>query len=442
MAASNAFSGTTDLAYLFMNGNMLTDFPVLSYLPGLSILEIANNKLDLVNQANLLGTDMTVLDVKENNFTSGCPNLTLISQMLEEVIISVLPCTWFQMLGGSESLRNITIGQSNNTLDLSDLTASAPNMTWLSVIDNNLDTIPANLPPTLQYLILNENNLVNLTADMFVNTLTLFELHLYDNEIFELPEDLFTYMSESIEFINIAENNLVCIPTFSPWPTGLRHLHLKRNDIINCDMDNQTNLYNVTIVCLQYNRLSRIPDVEAPNVVILELYGNRINILTDDVFIKWPKLEELNVGSNNLHTVSPDAFAGLVNMKTIKLPYNDLPCVPDVTPVFVSLTELNMIGNEIHLCENVSRVDTATFPVLQDISLSSNELLYIPPIVFNSPNLTELSLQYNKLEYLPDLRLTNPMLESVDIYSNPIVCNCSVVWIKAVHIIIDNLLSY
>jgi len=128
---------------------------------------------------------------------------------------------------------------------------------------------------------------------------------------------------------------------------------------------------------------------------------NKIKSISEKAFNQLNKLEELDLGGNQLTVLNPEAFAGLNNLKKLNLPGNQLEDISGAFNQLVKLEELNLTGNLLN------SLDPKTFTGLANLKklhLYSSKITKIAPGTFaNLTNLTHLNLGEN-----PELELTEP----------------------------------
>lgn len=112
---------------------------------------------------------------------------------------------------------------------------------------------------------------------------------------------------------------------------------------------------------------------EANNTIYtLNLEGNLLTTLPDNVFNHLKNLSTLNLSSNSLTSVTAATLSGLTALKELNLSYNKLSQVPEVN--LTSLEKLDVRGNKIEKVCNTTLTLKQLWPQLKLLDLRSNPL--------------------------------------------------------------------
>nr|XP_014351557.1 PREDICTED: relaxin receptor 2 [Latimeria chalumnae] len=210
------------------------------------------------------------------------------------------------------------------------------------------------------------------------------------------------------------------------------HLYPKSCDCIETELE-----------CVDTN-LNTVPQVSS-NVTLLSLKHNRIQNLTNEVFLKYTELQKLFLQNNCIKTVSRTAFLGLHKLLRLYLSQNCITVLKagvfqdlhelqwlilDDNPIkkisqqlftgLKSLFFLSMVNNSLeHLPKK--RI-CAEMPVLSWIDFEGNHIKSLSSSTFVGCNeLTVLSLRGNQICFLPDRTFTSvKYLVELDLSSNNI----------------------
>uniref|UniRef100_A0A452UQJ2 Relaxin family peptide receptor 1 n=1 Tax=Ursus maritimus TaxID=29073 RepID=A0A452UQJ2_URSMA len=180
---------------------------------------------------------------------------------------------------------------------------------------------------------------------------------------------------------------------------------------VDCD---ETNLRavpsvssNVTIMCLQNNRIRSIPIYAfrgLHSLTKLYLSHNRITFLKPGVFEDLHRLEWLIIEDNHLSRISPLTFYGLNSLILLALMNNVLTHLPD-KPLCQHMPRLHWLdfeGNHIHNLRNftfISCSNLTVFHLCEHKDLGSNKIENLPPQVFKDlKELSQLNLSYNPIQ--------------------------------------------
>ena len=163
-------------------------------------------------------------------------------------------------------------------------------------------------------------------------------------------------------------------------------------------------LVNLLRLDLEGNHLSALPEDVFDGLGSLEsldLRGNQIGTLPDNVFDGLGNLKSLDLGRNQIGALPEDVFDGLGNLKSLDLGRNQIGALPeDVFDGLGNLESLNLFGNRINaLPEDVfDGLGSLTY-----LRLSFNQLSALPDDVFDDlGNLVYLDMQKNQIGTLPE----------------------------------------
>ncbi|XP_013788059.1 chaoptin-like [Limulus polyphemus] len=159
-----------------------------------------------------------------------------------------------------------------------------------------------------------------------------------------------------------------------------------------------------------------------PQLRVLDLSANHLRDLNSDIFRGLDKLEELNLGQNELFTIPASSLQGLLALKTIFLQENGIKQLPQRSfPNLPTMKLLNLTGNDISYIQDGAFV---TLSGLETLLLSSNRLDSLPSEAFvrlDKLHTLDLSDNYFTLVPLRSLmklvRLKKLILHSNNIHS-------------------------
>ncbi|KAM7301267.1 leucine-rich repeat-containing protein 4C [Ixodes scapularis] len=342
-----------------------------------------------------------------------------------------------------------------------------------------LDVIPITLNPEIRELHLTRNNIKNILSafsvyqqleslDVSYNQLRtlgrgnfplaeLKVLLLDNNAVVEVEADTFKGLRGLLE-LQMRRNGLADVPSRAFHDMrSLERLDLSQNQISRVDPDAFVGLHRLKSLVLRENRLSHIPTPafhHIPHLLALDVAQNPIPTVVENAFSHLVRLRELVMERCNTAILEPGCFSSLVSLSSLRLQDNALAIFPaealsDLHRLeelhigrngFRSLTEEHLRALEnlkrLHIirAESLEIVDELAFSQstqLEQIVLEDNKrLTFLAPGTFsNLRQLTRVSLRGNGIEsFHPDLLPWN-QLASFDIRDNPLVCNCSVIWL-------------
>jgi Leucine-rich repeat (LRR) protein len=468
----------TNMATLYLGGNLISDISVLTNLTRLTNLFLSHNLLqDLSPLATL--TNLALLDARYNptisNFASvaGPPNLAeayfggcsfnnfgflpTLPQLgflsfesnpvtnlaplaalpnLKGLDLSYNPRINLQQLASLPGLTSLYLSGSGMTnlsyvqnlqqltnfsfranaiSDISPLTALS-NLRALNGADNPdiLDFSALSSLTNLESLSLSGNLITNLAPLQSVSRLTVLNV---DNGLLSSLSPIAGLTN--LNFLSVQKNLLTNSAGLSNL-TNLLSLNLDRNVIINPTLPLVPNRLNS--LSLSSNRIASVqPVISLTNLESLTLAANPIADYSG--FSALSNLSELSLSGNSISDIS--FLQNLRNLSSLDLHGN---LIADISPLgsLTNLSELNLASN---LTANLSAL--AGLVNLASLDLSSNPIANWNPISALS-NLTELYVQRDSLvdfSFLPP----SPNLEKLDITLNRITDSTPLYGLKDLH---------
>ncbi|CAK8675584.1 unnamed protein product [Clavelina lepadiformis] len=267
---------------------------------------------------------------------------------------------------------------------------------YLDLSDNNLTTVPDNLPKKLKRLHLERNKISNLSAaamkrlskveylilhhnsiasshienNAFGYLKHLHTLHIFDNKLQEIPSNL----PFSLQSLILLQNQIRSIAASSFSKTkNLKQLDLRYNELTNRRIARGAlrQLSSLTMIDFTGNKLRAVP-VLPRNVTILLLAANFIKRIPPNSLARMPRLRHLALGNNDLNNdgIPLYAFRNSGDMQVLDLSGNYLTSVPKYLPV--NLEHLYLQENMI---ESIPRNTFFSCLKLKAIHLQDNQLL-------------------------------------------------------------------
>ncbi|CAG9798454.1 unnamed protein product [Chironomus riparius] len=260
---------------------------------------------------------------------------------------------------------------------------------------------------SLKYLYLNNNLLTTLPP-------YLFSVHpsSHINEALTLPWDMFSSHLQSLEILNLSNNQIEEI------------LPLTFNSLINLK-----SLY------LHYNLVEEVqPETFSSlnNLVTLNFNYNKIIKLVPKSFESLVHLTSLYLDHNQIEEIQPDIFSPLINLKTLDLFKNQIEeLLPKTFKSLISLSELYLSSN------NISRIYYDSFESLEKLlilQLQYNQIDELPRnFISSSKQLPKIDLNNNKLKVihsfgvLPKLITVNLQNNQIDAFDQDLIDDTGVV---------------
>ena len=144
----------------------------------------------------------------------------------------------------------------------------------------------------------------------------------------------------------------------------------------------------------------------------LDLSSNDIAAITTN--LTHPSLTDLDLGSNDITTISNTAFCG-TSLTTLNLGSNGLSAVPDLGCINETLTQLMLNNNDI---ATLATADFTGLANLEELTINQNALSSIAAFTFSElTNLDVLNLNVNPLTVIHDDAFCGTSLRAVYIES-------------------------
>ncbi|XP_041128819.1 osteomodulin-like [Polyodon spathula] len=176
-----------------------------------------------------------------------------------------------------------------------DVFVKMKNLLKLHLEHNNLETVPAPLPSTLQRLSVGFNQISKLSADALQNLLNLTMLDLCNNKLTDSAfKGKILLRMKSLMQINLCNNKLKSMPT--DLPASLMQLSLENNFISSIPVEYFKKTPNLMALRLSYNKLQEVP-YKVFNLSSLMELNLGFNKLTKAFFIPR-SLEHLYLNHN------------------------------------------------------------------------------------------------------------------------------------------------
>ena len=270
---------------------------------------------------------------------------------------------------------------------------------------------------SLEYLVLNYNNLTDVQTGAFSGLRKLFRLSLSGNQFSEISGDIWDVPQE-INILDLEHNQITMVKS---------HAFLK--------------LHNIETIKLKNNKISNIESGAFYGAVsnYLDLGSNDLSDLRGDMWDGMNDTYFLNLGSNKLTEVRKDMWGyGLDSLDALRLSYNRIARIH--TGAFTSLLRLRDLELRVNLLTEIDRNMWIGINILRYLDLGSNQLSNIAhkslpklapesSLYLDRNNLTTLSLGIfdpNKYKH----RGGHPRRLYLYIHRNPLHCDHGLCWFK------------
>ena len=258
---------------------------------------------------------------------------------------------------------------------------------------------------SLERLHIPNNKLTSVPEELFDGLESLKTLHLHANKLTRVQGDLFDGLS-SLKRLYLSGNELTSLPeSVFDGLSSLEILHLQDNDLTSVANEHFDELSSLKNLYLHRNDLSSVPENLFDGLTSLEgiaLSGNSLNSLPEDLFVGLSSLDSLHLHSNNLTSLPKDLFVGLSSLEGLWLYDNDLTSVPE--DLFDGLSSL------------------------EGLWLHDNDLTGLPAGLFDHKDgnpVLPVTLWKNPIECLPSTILDNPYLRLTPGKETFKVCNAA-----------------
>ncbi|KAJ3612533.1 hypothetical protein NHX12_020804 [Muraenolepis orangiensis] len=291
--------------------------------------------------------------------------------------------------------------------------------------DKGADEVPYGIPYKARYVLLMNNRIHRLQADLFREYLSMDFLVLSNNRLTDgsiqgafqgvralkrlyldrnLLESVPADLPGSLEELRL-DNNQVRVMPEAAWVRcpGLLVLSLRNNSLGNASgglPDGALSpLGRLRTLSLDGNRLTSVPLGLPLSVRQLYLRGNRIQRFRGGVFAGPSQLRILDLSGNRLTDkgLIRDSLLNAAHLESLNLEGNALGQVPRHLPP--SLKTLNLEGN---LISSVGRSAFRSLPGLEHLGLARNRIAKVAPGAFEPlASLHQLDLCHNALRQVP-----------------------------------------
>lgn len=222
---------------------------------------------------------------------------------------------------------------------------------------NLLRSVPTDLPPSLEELRLDNNQLSVMSKAVWTRCPRLLVLSLSNNSLGnssdQLPNAVFSPLSK-LRILNLDYNQLVSIPL--GLPLSIKELYLKGNlikqfqvqfseisQLMVLDLSanrltnkgllrNSLNATSLESLNLAWNKLKQVPRQLPRSLKTLNLEGNLIASIKREALSTLENLEHLGLARNKISKVAPGAFKALPALHQLDLCHNTLRQVPRELP--------------------------------------------------------------------------------------------------------------
>ncbi|CAL1270134.1 unnamed protein product [Larinioides sclopetarius] len=409
---SDAFVGIeTTLTTLDLSFNLMEIFPsAVNDLKSLLYLSLKSNLLKQLGKGDLHGCrrSLEVLDLSGNLFQQ-VPKKTL--KPLSKLLRLSLQDNRIQKVYRDDFEG---WGQTLTTLSLAN-----NKMTYLS--GGTFSHLSK-----LKELKLSFNNLMYLDQQVFLplrKTLEVLDLTSSFSQ-YNHPVENFITNLDRLEWLQIDHNNIskMTVSSFHSLPK-LHHLDISNNDMeeIPTDLFSATKHTYLSTVHISNNELESIKSRtfdSIPHLSTVVLFGNRISSIESFAFVNCSYLHTVVLSENGLTTIEASSFTNLTRLSNIYLQDNNLVSFSfDIITGDTSQLYLNLSNNALKDLDSSNNTQINSLKI-RTLDLTNNRISVIPDSFFLSCSkyLLHMFLSKNKLSYLPSIVL--PVLQVLHLSCN------------------------
>ncbi|CAL1529252.1 unnamed protein product [Lymnaea stagnalis] len=410
-----------------------------------SSIDLSHNPITSFDTTAFLGLEDSILELNlEDTHLTSFPASIAGLKNLQTLNIQSNP------IPGIQSASTAIIGQSLLSFSLGRTgirywPSALNNLVRLQTLDlsNNIvsflrDGAVQAFANTLTELRLINSSLTTFQTE-FSKLTNLWLLDLSANRISSLPDGALKNMSGTLRKFSMSSAQLQYIPDALEDLTVLEELDLSNNpmesnynDILNTGTSYTFSKSSATlrIINLSYCRLMALPRAitNLTSLEELDLSGNKIVSLYDNLFVSLTQLKKLMLNDNPLSRIPYKSFSGLISLTNLNLARCYLSYIPSSSiPEIHELNTLDLSNNQI-----TSILDFA-FPganKLTAVDLSDNSIQIVQADAFNSAHSMKiLKMSRCSLTNLPKPLSKADGLRTVYVDQNPIPCTCDLSWI-------------
>lgn len=379
-------------AKCFLRG--LNEFPNLSHL-SVSILDLSSNQIDQFPRRYARQISLFYLDLSYNNIA-----------YLDE-----------KSLYGFNGLRvlNLSYNRFKHWSDLNPntLLTYSTNLEQLNLSGNKLNRFNSDEQSrdemlnseVLKVLLLNNCEISDVGGNILAISLPKLKmLGLNHNPVKQIKtlhsSSLQTLEMQNCSLHELSEDFLNVLPR-------LEVLDLGWNPDLKMDFQRFTKVPQLKELSVNFCNLEEINLKHLPQLITLNLKGNRLHSLTETTFVQNIYLEKLDLSENSMRYLHSQVFRSLSQLTELNLSYNELARLdPNLFQTNTRLLRLNLTRNAF---ENLGVIRSNS---LQYIDLSWCEILHLDSQFFNHlPNIIRINLSNNLLKNFPNEQNSSSLVE-------------------------------
>ena len=435
--------GVFENAYLTkvnMSGNLLTDIDTQSFydLEILEVVDLSDNQISTIKngafdriphlktlhlQKNKLtsykgdiysgisnDTELEYLDLSDNEMAYLYPESFQFHPQLKWVSFAINRFSFFptQFIKNLQQLEYLNLEKNQiKSLDDNDF-ANMSNLRRLKLANNEIESISETAfqnSSQLQFIDISQNNIQELKSDLFNGILRLqldashnnissipdrlFEkrkvfrlesLDLSHNQFTEIPVNVLQNQYFSLETLKVSHNRIKVIPSDANILVNVKQMDLSFNPLTTDSINNVLNEpKTVRDLNMAGTGISKVPVLETPFLIRLNLSHNNIKLINDDILSKAKLLQSLDVSHNDLPNLSSGlatTWPKLTSMRHLDVSHNPITYI--IRGDFKYLNSLESL-NIAHL-DKCTKIDRTAFTNL--VALKILKMYGYPKVVY------------------------------------------------------------
>lgn len=329
----------------------------------------------------------------------------------------------------AENKENIVLGRGTVSDNNRTTTITLRGCHLIDLAEDSLSGLPS-----LEDLDLSQNKINKLNFKVLDGTNKLKYLNLSYNELTEL-DDEFLKQNPNLEILDLKYNQIFKIDQgLFDYAVKLKQIDLSHNSIVGNTLgeDIFKEVTKLEFLDLSENDLSEMPSGILEHMKVLN------KLILDGCFLKelpiyslknnMATLTHLSLVSNEIDKLdNPLAFKNLVNLEILNLSGNLITHINE--NVFKPMLKLKILQLRSNMLKSIPETAFMNIKKLGNLDLSHNKIEYIPVNAFRGTSLKNLNLSDNRFSYLTDnfcLELSNSGAKLTKFYfsHNPWQCSC------------------
>ena len=285
-------------------------------------------------------------------------------------------------------------------------------LSYIDLSECSLMAVPRGVPDTVTYVQLRRNNITRLNGDSFFGASRIKILVLDENQISEVTDRAFRHLI-NLKQLWLNNNRLDRVP--GGLPSSVQRLMLDSNYIDKLSSNSFPNLSQLNTLTLMGNAVTDI-EIGAFHSLFalthLDLSANKIASLVSGLFETTAQMTTLLLSRNPVRSLNAGSFHGITELRTLSLSFVQTRiCVDE--DAFMPLTQLTSF-----------QLDNSPWLAARFVSSSR--------LVSALTSLTHLSLQRTDLAHLETSFFPTffPNAESVRLSGSGWVCDEDLMWLR------------